>query len=181
MELTSERLILRLVTENDLDKVHELHLLPETDRYNTLGIPESTSDTQIILKDWIAKGQLNPPERNTFYIQTRSGEFVGLLGLKIGKKNYRTAEVWYKLHPTMWNKGYATAAVERILKFCFEELNMHRVEAGCSKQNGASKKVLEKCGFTEEGLKRKILPIRGEWHDAYFFAILEEDYANKKR
>lgn len=179
MEFKSERLIFRPVTESDLGKVHALHLMPETDRYNTLGIPSSTEETKLILKDWITKAESLPPERYTFYIETAAGDFAGLLGLKMGKKNYRTAEIWYKFHPDVWNQGYATEATKHILKFCFEDLGLHRVEAGCSKENAASGKVLEKSGFLLEGLKRKILPIRGEWHDGYFFAILEEDYTTR--
>jgi len=50
------------------------------------------------------------------------------------------------------------------------------VEAGCAVDNLASVKVLEKSGFTREGRSRKLLPIRGEWADNYFYSILEEEF-----
>jgi len=59
------------------------------------------------------------------------------------------------------------------------ELQLHRIEAGCSVDNIASSKVLEKVGMTREGMKRKKLPIRGEWKDNYFYAILEDDFNNR--
>lgn len=175
MELQSQRLRLRLVSHEDLDIIHELHSLPETDRYNTLGIPTSVEQTQTLLNEWIEE---YPTLRYTFYIETPQKQFVGLAGIKIAKLNYRSAELWYKIHPREWNKGYATELVKQLLKFCFGDLDMHRVEAGCASENMASKKVLEKNGFLVEGLKRKKLPIRGEWHDNYHFAILEEDFKN---
>ena len=64
----------------------------------------------------------------------------------------------------------------RLLDFGFNDLKLHRIEAGCAVENIASIKTLEKAGFTKEGMKRKKLPIRGEWKDNFFYGILEEDY-----
>ena len=50
---------------------------------------------------------------------------------------------------------------------------MHRIEVGCAIENVASIRVLEKVGMTREGRKRQVLPIRANWIDNYFFAILE--------
>ena len=52
---------------------------------------------------------------------------------------------------------------------------LHKVEAGVATENKKSVKVLEKTGMTREGLRRKILPIRGEWKDNYHYAIVEDD------
>jgi RimJ/RimL family protein N-acetyltransferase len=61
------------------------------------------------------------------------------------------------------------------LKFGFESLHLHRIEAGTATENINSIRVLEKIGMTREGRRRKILPIRGEWYDNYHYAILEDD------
>ena len=62
------------------------------------------------------------------------------------------------------------------MNFCFSELKLHRVEAGCATANIASIKVLKKCGMIKEAQRRKLLPIRGEWFDNFEYAILEEDF-----
>jgi len=49
MKLITEGLLLHEVTINDLKKIQELHLLSDTDRYNTLGIPESVEQTQSLV------------------------------------------------------------------------------------------------------------------------------------
>lgn len=49
MVLYTERLTLKEVTASDLEYVHKLHSLPETDRYNTLGIPGSVDETRILV------------------------------------------------------------------------------------------------------------------------------------
>lgn len=105
-----------------------------------------------------------------------TNEFIGLIGLKLGKLNYRIAEVWFKTHPAFWRKGYTSEALQEVLRFAFIDLDLHRVEAGCAVGNLASIKVLEKAGMTREGRKRAILPIRGEWIDNFFYSILEREF-----
>jgi ribosomal-protein-alanine N-acetyltransferase len=174
--LKTNRLQIREITINDLDSVHALHSMPETDQYNTLGIPDNIEQTRIIVSNWLAANAEQPTKRYTFYIENDNHDFIGLIGVIMGKPNYRNAEIWYKLHSSYWNRGFATEAVAAILDFCFSELKLHRIEAGCATGNAGSIKVLEKAGFLREGHKRKLLPIRGEWHDNYFYAILDEDY-----
>ena len=105
--------------------------------------------------------------------------FAGLIALVKGKANYRIAEVWFKTLPTFWNQGYTTEALGELLRFGFTDLNLHRIEAGCAVENIASIKVLEKAGMIREGLKRKLLPIRGQWFDGYLYAQLEDDFFNQ--
>lgn len=174
--MTTERLQLRPVTIEDLAQIHALHLLPATDKYNTQGIPKTIDDTRVIVTAWLSEQHETPAKRHTFFIENNEGEFVGLIGLKVGREKYREAELWYKLHQLQWDKGYATEAVNAILGFCFNGLRLHRLEAGCAAKNTASGKVLLKAGFTHEGTTRKKLPIRGEWQDGQDYAILEEDY-----
>ena len=77
--------------------------------------------------------------------------------------------------PKYWGKGYATEVAKGLIKVGFEEFKLHRVEAGVATDNVPSIRVLEKCGMIREGLRRKILPIRGEWKDNYHYAIIEDD------
>ena len=105
---------------------------------------------------------------------------MGLIGLQLKELKFRSAEVWFKILPANWGDGFATESLHRMLTFAFIELNLHRVEAGCAIENIASSRVLEKAGMGREGVKRKILPIRGEWADAFSYAILEEDFKKFK-
>ncbi len=73
----------------------------------------------------------------------------------------------------------ATEALERIIQFGFEDLKLHRIEAGCAVNNIASYKVMEKCGMIREAHRRKLLPLKSGWSDNYEYAILEEDYFAK--
>ena len=63
-----------------------------------------------------------------------------------------------------------------LLPTLFGELNLHRIEAACIPSNAASIRVLEKCGFTREGLARRYLCINGVWQDHLLFGLLHEDF-----
>ena len=175
--LISERLTLKEVEIIDINDIHCLHSLSETDLYNTLGIPVNVEATRILVESWVKEQSSIPRNNYVFRVELRQSEqFVGLIALIPGKSNYRNAEVWYKTHVDQWNNGYTTEALLTILKFCFNDLNLHRIEAGCATGNSASKRVLEKVGMSREGTKRKNLPIRGKWYDSYVYAILDEEY-----
>jgi len=177
MQLKTPRLSLSEISMDDVPEVHALHSLPETNEFNTLGIPASPEETQILISGWIKLQQETPRMAYTFCVfLAETNEFIGLIGLKLGKLNYRIAEVWFKTHPAFWRKGYTSEALQEVLRFAFIDLCLHRVEAGCAVGNLASIKVLEKAGMTREGRKRAILPIRGEWVDNFFYSILEREF-----
>jgi RimJ/RimL family protein N-acetyltransferase len=180
MELNTKRLKLNEVSLADSQNVHELHSLPETTKFNTLPVPESTNATTQLIMQWLAASRELPRTKYVLCIKSIEGEFIGLAGINIGKPGYKSAEIWYKLHPQHWNQGYATETAAGILKYCFEDLKLHRIEAGCAVENAASIKVLEKIGMANEGRSRQILPIRGQWVDNFKFAILDCDFADKK-
>ncbi len=73
-------------------------------------------------------------------------------------------------------QGLMTEAVRSVLPFVFETLALHRLEAACLPGNEASKRLLRKLGFGEEGYARGYLRINAEWHDHLLFAMLSSDY-----
>ncbi len=177
MKFRTERLLITNLSLDYLNEIHQLHSLPEVDEFNTLGIPASIQVTKDLILEWLEKQEATPRMSYIFCIKLiEANQFIGLIGLNIGKLNYRIAEVWYKTHPVHWRKGYATEALHEIIKFGFIKLDLHRIEAGCAVDNIASIKVLEKAGMIREGRKREILPIRGKWADNYFYSILEREF-----
>ena len=176
IKLQTERLLISPITLDDLEKIHELHSLPETDEFNTLGIPKNMEETKAIITGWIEKNNSGQNTNFAFKIeQTANNDFVGLIALNLGMPKFKIAEVWYKLHSNFWNKGYATESLNRILEFGFGELGLHRIEAGCAVENFGSMRVLEKVGMTREGRKRKVLPLKNGWSDNFHYAILATD------
>ena len=71
-------------------------------------------------------------------------------------------------------RGYTSAAVQAVLRFAYRDLRLHRVEAACLPENAASRGVLARCGFVEEGRAAAYLKINGEWRDHLLFGRLDE-------
>jgi len=172
--LETNRLKIKLIKKSDLEKIHELHSLPETDTFNTLGIPANIRETEKVVTDWIIKNEKKISF--TFKVELiKRKSFIGLISLNLGNAKFKTAEVWYKFHSDFWNNGYATEALSKILEFGFNQLKLHRIGAGCAVDNIASIRTLEKVGMTREGRKRKVLPLKDGWSDNFEYAILETD------
>ena len=177
ISLKTERLSIKPVKLADLGDIHQLHSIPEVDEFNTLGIPENIGITKKMLIALIADWEQKEIEKYSFVIKLLgNNETIGMLAINLQSKKYNAAEIWYKLNPKFWNKGYATEAVKEILNFGFNELKLHRIEAGCAIKNIASIKVLEKVGMKREGQKRQTLPLKSGWSDNYEYGILVEEF-----
>ena len=177
--LKTKRLNLRPISEKDIENIHKLHILPETDRFNTLGIPKDIAETKSIVEKWISENNLESNKSYTFAIQLiEKQEFIGLIGINLGKEKYKNAEVWFKFDSAFWNKGFATESLRKILDFGFKILQLHRIEAGCAIENIGSINVLEKVGMLREAHTRKLLPLKSGWSDNYGYAILSTDLRN---
>jgi len=175
-DLLTDRLILAEITWADQEDLHRLHCVPEVDEYNTLGIPANLEETREIMRPFIEAGNQQPQAKYSWRIdEKQSGEFVGMAGMFLSNDRFRLGEILYKFFPDYWGKGYATEVARKLIIVGFEDLHLHKIEAGTDIENQASIRVLEKVGMTREGLRRKILPIRGEWKDGYLFAIVEDD------
>ena len=89
-------------------------------------------------------------------------------------------EIGYALTPNERGKGYCTEAVKIILDYLFLSKSIVRVQAITEVRNVGSQKVLEKNGFTKEGVVRKSYFARGEWRDMFLFSILREEWKEPK-
>lgn len=91
---------------------------------------------------------------------------IGSIGLNnVVWGAFRSAFLGYKLDAAYLNRGYMTAAVGMAVRYAFDEVGLHRVEANVMPRNKPSLRVLEKNGFVNEGLSRYYLNINGVWED----------------
>ena len=174
--LKTERLKLKPISENDIENVFKLQSLEQTAKFNTSKIPIDIDETKSRVEKWIAENNKEDTKHFTFAVELiDDAKFIGLIGLQIGKEHYRNAEAWFQFNYRFWNKGYATESLRKILEFGFEDLNLHRIEAGCAVDNIGSFSVLEKVGMLREAHTRQLLPLRSGWSDHFGYAILSTD------
>ncbi|CAD5254166.1 MULTISPECIES: GNAT family N-acetyltransferase [unclassified Imperialibacter] len=176
MTYQSERLRLREISFDDLGDIHHLHSFSEVDEFNTLGIPGNLDETKEYLTPLIQAQKVTP--RKSFFWKIEllaTSAFIGIAGMTLSLDRFKRGEIYYKILPDQWGKGYATEIGSLLISVGFNEFSLHRIEAGVATENVRSIKVLEKIGMKREGLHRRILPIRGEWKDNYHYGIVEGD------
>jgi RimJ/RimL family protein N-acetyltransferase len=86
-------------------------------------------------------------------------------------------EVGWALDPVHEGHGYATEAVRELLRYCFEELHVHRVIANCFAGNDASARLMERVGMRRETYAvREALHRSGRWLDSLVYAMLDDEW-----
>lgn len=172
MNIHGKRVILRAMTKKDAEMIVSMFNDPETERLvGGFCYPMSVEQQERYIETHASS------EDKTFVIDDRELGAVGIVRLAdINWKN-RSASVGFKIASGEHRgKGVGTDAYMALLRYCFDELGLHRVEASYLCGNKASEKVHEKCGFKVEGTARQALFHCGKWHDLTLVSLLEEDY-----
>lgn len=112
------------------------------------------------------------------FLLFREADHVLMGGLTIGQVRRGVAQaatLGYWMGEEFAGRGYMSKAVRAALGFAFGTMRLHRVEAACVPGNVRSQRLLEGCGFQQEGYARSYLRINGAWQDHLLFAILASD------
>jgi [ribosomal protein S5]-alanine N-acetyltransferase len=113
------------------------------------------------------------------WVITYGGQFAGQLTVgSIIWGSARSAQVGYWIDENYAGRGVTPTALAMALDHCFFVVGLHRIEATIRPENHASRRVVEKLGFREEGLRRRSLHIDGSWRDHLSYALTAEDVQN---
>jgi ribosomal-protein-alanine N-acetyltransferase len=99
---------------------------------------------------------------------------INLTGITQGA--FHAANLGYSLDATRTGRGYMTEALEEVIRFAFDELNLHRVAASHMPENKSSARVLEKLSFVREGYAADYLFIAGAWRDHVLCSRTNPDF-----
>ena len=116
-----------------------------------------------------------------FIFETATGELLG--GVTLGNIRHgvaRSGHIGYWIGEKHAGKGYMLEALRLLADHAFGTMRLHRIEAACIPTNRRSVRVLEKAGFTREGLLRSYLKIDGNWQDHYLYALIDDDVRDAK-
>jgi [ribosomal protein S5]-alanine N-acetyltransferase len=112
------------------------------------------------------------------WVVTYGGRFAGQLTVgSIVWGSARSAQVGYWIDEAFAGRGVTPTALAMAVDHCFFVIGLHRLEATIRPENHASRRVVEKLGFREEGLRRRSLHIDGAWRDHLCYALTVEDAA----
>jgi RimJ/RimL family protein N-acetyltransferase len=181
--LRTERLVLRALSIDDAASVVRICKPLEVAK-NTLSIahPYTIADANSFLER-ITESMANG-DTYCWAIALKSpggeaGEHIGTMGLHCNHGHHH-AEVGYNIGIDHWGKGYATEALRAVVEFGFTRVGLARIHAGYYTRNPASGRVLEKCGFVQEGLRPRMYERFGEWVDLALMRIFREEWEDSR-
>lgn len=176
LPVTTERLILRLFTADDVDDMYAYQSLESVARY--LYRPPRTREGCAEVVDRIATPAGWSADGDDLVLAVCRAEEPGVIGdvvLKLASAHARQAEIGWTLNPAYEGRGYATEAARALAAAAFDVLGAHRVFARLDVENTGSAKVCERLGMRREAhLVENDLD--GErWGSEYIYAALAHD------
>jgi RimJ/RimL family protein N-acetyltransferase len=178
-EITTARLAIRLVRQEDLPSLLEINADDTVTRYLPYESWRSLEDAQ----EWLdrAVARLGAGEAWQFVIvQRASGRIIGsCLLFHFDLPNGR-AELGYLLGREHWGAGYMREATAALVDFAFGTVGLRRLEAEIDPRNEASARLLERVGFVKEGHLRQRWDTKGEVSDSALYGLLRSDWAERR-
>ncbi|UUW07849.1 GNAT family N-acetyltransferase [Flavobacterium plurextorum] len=171
--IETERLVLRRVTNDDVNEVFELRSNPETMKYIPRPLVKNQEDALNHIA-MIEEKIINNTGINWGISFKDNPKLLGIIGFyRMQPENYR-AEIGYILLPEFHGKGIVPEAVNRLIKYGFDDLKLHSIEAVIDPENYASEKVLQKCGFVKEAHLRESEFYDGKFLDNVIYSLLNK-------
>ncbi len=175
-ELQSERLLLRKITGQDLHDIFEIYsnrevMLYFDDRYAF----ESIDEAEKMINDY--DSVLSNQDGMRWGIVLKDcGKLVGTCGFHGMSDYHKRIEIGYDLNRDYWGKGIMKEALSLIIDYAFTESEVNRIEAFVEPPNRSSRILLEKLGFSMEGVLREHEMCRGNIIDIQIFSLLRRDW-----
>ena len=176
--LVTRRLSLRAFMPDDAEALYAMRTNDRIMKY--LGRDKMKNLTEA--KDFIQKVTIDALENKAleWAISLKGDNFViGKLGFWRILPQHRRAEIGYTLIPNHFGKGIMSEAVSAVLRYGFEEMNLHSVEANLDPHNTKSAQLLTRNGFVKEGHSRGNYFYNGKFTDTGSYGLLRSEWVKK--
>lgn len=178
--IKSKRVLLRRITEADLDALFMIFSDPQVMRYwSTPPLADMNAARELLseIQDSVRQG--------TFLkwgIARLSDDLlIGTATIYNLDLSNGRAEIGYALGRAHWGRGYMSETLNAMLGYAFDELHLRRLEADADPRNAASIRSLERLGFQQEGYLRERWNVDGEIQDALFFGLLKREWVKSEQ
>ncbi|MBN2076067.1 MAG: GNAT family N-acetyltransferase [Dehalococcoidales bacterium] len=175
--LQGEKVVLRPVRRADIESFLKWFNDPEVTRYLKMYLPMTEMAEEKFIEELgttgaVAKvifvieaidGKSTKPIGNIALSNIHPKDHHAVFGIAIGERDY-------------WSKGYGTEAARLLIRYGFEQLNLHRINSSAFSFNERSIKLHKRIGFTEEGRQREADYKNGAYHDRVIFGLLRNEW-----
>ncbi len=170
--LHGQRVSLRPVRQTDLDALYQAHTeIANRGRFFPLGVSSETA-----FRREFEENGLWQPDAGTLLIMDRDGEMCGHVEFFKPVSYWDAFELSYQLYDARFaGAGYTTEAVQLMTDYLFATKKQNRIQLVIVPENGASRRVAEKCGFALEGTARGAFFNEGRSQDVLIYSLLRAD------
>ncbi len=177
-ELLSERIKLVQSERKHAPALFAFWSDPEVTRYMNIETFTSVEEA-ITMIDLLNKLEAKKQANRYTIMMGKSEEIIGSCGFNYLDYDNEKAEVGYDLGKEYWGRGLASEVVTMMLKYGFQELHLNRIEAKVAPANVRSIRLLERLGFSYEGLLRQSEKTKEGFIDVRLYSMLKEDFLKK--
>ena len=173
--ITTPRVVLRWISEDDIDSLYEIFSNPQVMRYwSTAQLPDREAAAD--LQREIADGNESNTMLKWGLALRDSNTVIGTTTLFNLNLDNGRAELGYAMGRAYWGKGYMNEALQALVSHAFDVMELRRLEADVDPRNAASIRTLERLGFQREGFLRERWHVNGEIQDALFYGLLRREW-----
>lgn len=172
--LESERLIFRAYKKSDAPIAFAIRSDKRVMQYMDTITPKAVEDSEKRIAD-IEKSFKEKNGITWAVVEKKSNTIIGDFGFwKFDKQNDR-GEIGYILSPSFWRLGYMKETMNTLIRFGFNELGLHSIEANVNTENENSKRLLVSFGFKLEAHFRENYFFEGKYLDSLIYSLLQSD------
>jgi [ribosomal protein S5]-alanine N-acetyltransferase len=176
--LSTERLALRFLADTDAPALFQIFSNAEVMRYWAWPAWTELSQARQMVID-SQEGYHSGSALQLGIERRADGVLVGTCSLFHFHAASRRAEIGYALGRPYWGSGYMHEALEVLLGYAFQTLDLNRLEADIDPRNQASAKTLERLGFQREGHLRERWIVNGEVSDTWWYGLLRREWQER--
>lgn len=171
--LETKRLYLRRIVNEDVNEIFSLRSNKETMKYIPRPLAKTLEDAMEHIALIDSKIESNEGINWAITIKDEP-KMIGIIGHYRIKPEHFRAEIGYMLLPENHGKGYITEAIKEVVKYGFQVMKLHSIEAIIDPENIASAKVLQKNGFVKEAHLKENEYFDGRFLDTVIYSILNK-------
>jgi [ribosomal protein S5]-alanine N-acetyltransferase len=174
--LETKGMTLRQIIEDDAEGLHEAFGDEEAMRFWNFPASRDVAETASRIRQSLA---VDAEWHGVWAIVPRSGGFAGMINYHHRESRNRRLELGWILAPAFWRQGLMTEAARIVLRHCFSEMDTHRIEAIIEPENVASRGLVTKLGFTQEGgLLRDRICVEGHFRSVLMYSLLRPEWVS---
>jgi ribosomal-protein-alanine N-acetyltransferase len=177
-EIETDRLLLRAFTHEDNNDMLKYWVSdPEIQSMYSEPVYTTKNEVRELLDKYITSCQKEDYYRWAV-IEKMSGVCIGQIAIFLVDNKNHFCEIEYCIGKLFQRKGYCSEAVQAIIDYAFNKINVHKMQVCHKENNMASKGVIQKCNFTYEGMLRDYFYMNGSYVSRLYYSILKSEWEN---